>query len=65
MKCDSELEVTIFTEALKITPLQRQSFLERRCGGDEHLRLKVEALLSAHDRLGDFLEGLPDGGSLD
>ena len=62
MKGDSELEVTIFTEALRIPPQQREGFLERRCGGDELLRRKVEALLSAHGRLGDFLEEPPNGG---
>jgi len=64
MKGDSEREVAIFTEALKIPPQEREAFLERRCDGDEHLRHKVEALLRAHGRLGDFLEKPPNGGSI-
>ncbi len=65
MKGDSEREVAIFTEALNIPPQQRETFLQRRCGGDEHLRRKVEVLLRAHSRLGDFLEEPPNGGSVD
>jgi hypothetical protein len=33
--------------------------LHKACDGDEDLRRKVEALLSAHDRMGNFLEDPP------
>jgi len=61
MKRDSDLEVVIFTEALKLPYQERGPFLQRRCCGDEELRVKVEALLKAHDRLGNFLEEPPTG----
>src|SRR6185436_5917023 len=56
MKGDPGREVVVFTEALKLPPRERAAFLDRVCAGDEKLRRKVEALLRAHDRLGDFLE---------
>lgn len=65
MKSDSEREVAIFTEALKVPLEDRNAFLERVCGGDEDLRRKVEALLRSHDRLGNFLEEPPSAGSSD
>ena len=65
MKGDSDREIAIFTEALKVSPRERAAFLERTCGGDEDLRCKVEALLKAHSRLGNFLEEPPSGESLD
>ena len=65
MKNDSDREIAIFTEALKVSPEERKAFLERRCGGDAALRRKVEALLNAHARLGNFLEEPPSGTSDD
>jgi len=59
MKGDSDREVTIFTAALKVSPQERDAFLARLCGGDENLQRKVEALLRAYDRLGNFLEDPP------
>ena len=59
MKGDSEREVAIFIEALTVPFQEREAFLERVCGGDESLRQKVEALLRAHDRVGNFLEDEP------
>ena len=59
MKGDSDREVGIFTEALKVPVQEREAFLERICRGQKELRQKVEALLRAHDRLGDFLEEPP------
>ena len=63
MKGDPERELVIFTETLKVPIAERPAFLERACGDDEHLRRTVEALLRAHDRLGDFLEEPPTGAS--
>jgi len=56
MKDDSEREIAVFTEALKVPVRQRDAFLERSCAGDQELRRKVEALLKAHARLGNFME---------
>jgi hypothetical protein len=39
--------------------------LERLCDGDEDLRRKVEKLLRAHDRLGNFMKKRPTGESID
>jgi hypothetical protein len=61
MKGDPEREVLVFTEALKVPAQERSGFVERACAGDESLRRKVEALLSAHDRVGRFLEEPPTG----
>jgi hypothetical protein len=61
MNSESDREVTIFTQALKVSPQDRYAFLDRACDGDEDLRQKVEALLKAHDRLGTFLEEPPGG----
>src|SRR4051812_3373533 len=35
---------------------QRRDFLDAACGADRELRLRGEALLAGHDRLGTFLE---------
>jgi hypothetical protein len=59
---DAGREVAVFTEAIKVLRGQRAAFLDQACGGDEDLRHKVEALLSAHDRMGNFLEEPPTGG---
>jgi len=57
--------VAIFMQALKVRPQERDAFLERRCGGDIDLRRRLEALLQAHDRLGNFLERSGDRTSLE
>jgi hypothetical protein len=59
MKGDSDREVAIFIEALAVPFQERAAFLEHVCGGDEGLRQKMEALLRAHDRVGNFLEDEP------
>jgi len=59
MKDDSDPELSVFTEALKLPAQERPAFLQRACGGDEALRSKVEALLKAHEHVGDFLEEPP------
>ena len=56
MNNDADREVAVFTEALKVAVQDRAAFLDNACGGDEDLRRKVEALLRAHDRIGNFLE---------
>ncbi|HEY9509234.1 MAG TPA: serine/threonine-protein kinase, partial [Verrucomicrobiae bacterium] len=49
-------EVAVFTEATQLAESERAAYLERACGGDRELRKRVETLLQAHDRVGDFLE---------
>jgi serine/threonine protein kinase/tetratricopeptide (TPR) repeat protein len=64
-----ENEETIFADALALTSTQeRREFLDRSCGNDTNLRARVEAMLTAHERAGSFLEsppaafGAPDAG---
>ena len=64
MKDHSDREVLLFTEAVEVAPHERGPFLQCRCNGDEYLRRKLDALLKAHDRLGNFLEEPPPGRSL-
>ena len=59
MSADSSQDEPIFTEALKHPVAERGAFLDRACAGDAELRRKVEALLGAYERLGDFLETPP------
>ena len=59
MSADSSQDEPIFTEALKHPVAERGAFLDRACAGDAELRRKVEALLCAYERLGDFLETSP------
>jgi eukaryotic-like serine/threonine-protein kinase len=61
---DDGCEMAIFTKAITLPREQRAAFLDKACGEDRELRRKVEALLSAHDRLGNFLEEPPTGGPL-
>ena len=61
MKDESDSEIAIFSEALKLAPRERDAFLQRSCAGDHDLRSKVEALLRAHGRLGKFMEEPPQG----
>jgi hypothetical protein len=65
MKDDGDREMAIFTEAIKAPIQQRAAFLDIACHGDKDLRTKVEALLKAHDRVGNFLEEPATGDSSD
>src|SRR5262245_639494 len=65
MNDDASCEVAVFTEAIKVPLQDRAAFLDNACGGDENLRRKVEALLRAHDRIGNFLEEPPARGSIE
>jgi hypothetical protein len=52
-------ERPIFIAALDISePAQRTAYLDQACGGDAGLRRRVETLLAAHERVGEFL-GVP------
>jgi serine/threonine protein kinase/Tol biopolymer transport system component len=47
----------IYNAALsKKSGTERSAYLDSACGGDSALRARVEALLKAHDRVGEFLE---------
>jgi len=61
MKDESEREIAIFTQALKVSARERDALLIRLCGGDEVLRRKVDALLKAYGRLENFMEEPPEG----
>ncbi len=61
MNSDSDREIAIFTEALKVAMQDRDAFLNFACGTDAELRAKVDGLLKAHERLGSFLEEPPHG----
>src|SRR5215470_6821557 len=51
---------SIFGEALECESAEaRAAYLDRACGTDADLRRRVEKLLDAHARAGDFLESLP------
>jgi len=60
MNGPAKREALIFTEALGVPVEKRAAFLEGACGGDERLRRKVEALLTSHQEIGDFLQESPD-----
>src|SRR6266496_3236980 len=58
----ASLEQTVFAEALqRATPEARAAYLDATCGADAALRLRVEALLRAAEKAGDFLEQPPTG----
>jgi Tol biopolymer transport system component len=46
----------LLEEALKREPNERSTYLDQACAGDEALRLKVEALLAAHESAETFIE---------
>jgi hypothetical protein len=62
MSEDPGRDVALFTEALRLPAEKRAVFLKRACGGDEELLRKVEALLAAHEHVGDFMETPPLAG---
>jgi serine/threonine protein kinase/Tfp pilus assembly protein PilF len=49
----------LFHDALKLTPNQRSTFLDARCGTDAELRREVEALLAIGNDGTDFVETPP------
>jgi len=56
------LEETIFSTALHYTPAERMAYLDEMCAGQPALRQRIEALLKAQPRLGEFLENPADIG---
>jgi eukaryotic-like serine/threonine-protein kinase len=65
MNDDAGREMAVFTGAIKVPLRDRNAFLDIACDGDEGLRQKVEALLKAHDRIGNFLEDPPTEESIE
>jgi hypothetical protein len=63
MNDNASRQLTVFTEALKVSLEDRAKFLGVACQGDHNLRREVEALLRAHDRIGNFLENPATGTS--
>ena len=49
----------LFEQALDLPPAARAAFIASACEGDEALRARVEALLSAYAAADDFLENSP------
>ena len=56
MNDSSDSDLALFVEAIQLPVAERAAHLERACGTDEQLRLRIERLLNAHDQAGDFLE---------
>jgi eukaryotic-like serine/threonine-protein kinase len=52
----TERDEAIFHGALQLPPEQRAEYLRLACGGDEPLRGRVAALLTAHEQSGAFLK---------
>jgi len=46
----------VLQEALDRPPLERASFLDDACAGDEELKEEANSLISAYDEAGDFIE---------
>src|SRR5262245_16778762 len=52
--------MTVFAAALdRPKPAERSAYLDAACGADSDLRQRVEALLRAHEHVGEFLERRP------
>ena len=46
----------IFQAAVEREPAERQAYIDEACGGDAELRSRVQALISADERAGTFIE---------
>ncbi len=49
-------EDIFFTALEKTAPAERAAYLDKACAGNESLRRRVEAMLTAHPQVGQFLE---------
>jgi serine/threonine protein kinase/WD40 repeat protein len=61
---DPESEEAIFSTALRCAAAARARYLEKACAGQPALRQRIEALLQAQPRLGEFMERPADIGTL-
>jgi len=52
----SSVEVVFFAALERATPAERTAYLDETCVGNDELRRRVEAMLIAHTRVGQFLE---------
>src|SRR6266568_769656 len=50
-----DADIAVFTEALRLPPEERDRYLNEACKGDGEFRRRVEALLQAYEKAGDFL----------
>ncbi len=62
---DPGSEETIFSTALRQRPAERESFLNAACAGQPALRQRIEALLKAQSKLGEFMEAPANSGPVD
>jgi eukaryotic-like serine/threonine-protein kinase len=56
MNNSSDPLIEIFNETLKRVPAERTDYLDQTCGSDGELRQRLESLLAAHDKAGEFLD---------
>src|SRR2546421_4993355 len=56
---NSSREEALFTLAVEKPAAERAAFLDRECSGDVELRQRIEALLGAHAKAGEFLNEPP------
>jgi tRNA A-37 threonylcarbamoyl transferase component Bud32 len=56
MNDQSLAEVVFFAALEKASPAERAAYLDEACANDDALRRRVESLLEAHPRVGEFLE---------
>lgn len=56
MSDQSPAEVVFFAALEKSTPAERTAYLNETCVGNDALRRRVEAMLTAHMQIGQFLE---------
>src|SRR5258707_15200229 len=50
-----DLDIAVFTEALRLPLEERDRYLDKACKEDVEFRRRVEALLQAYEQAGDFL----------
>src|SRR6185503_622785 len=55
MSSTPDADIAVFTEALQLPSAERGVYLHRVCAADSELRRRVEALLRAYEKAGDFL----------
>ena len=54
-------DIEVFLEALRLPLRERSAYLGQACAADSELRQRVDVLLVAHERAGDFLSKPPAG----
>ena len=47
---------SVLQDALDRAPVDRASFIEEACGGDEELKTEATTLIAAYEEAGDFIE---------